>query len=41
MVWRVRAATIGVTRMHWAMIMALGVNNRPRVPSGPARDSMR
>ena len=41
MTWRVSAATIGVIRTAWAMIMACGVNRMPRLPSGPERDSSR
>ncbi len=38
---RVIAATIGVTSEHWAITMAVGVNSRPQLPSGPARDNRR
>jgi hypothetical protein len=38
---RVRAARIGVTSTACAMIIAPGVNSRPRLPSGPERESSR
>ena len=41
MTWRVSAAMIGVISTAWAMIIAFGVNSRPREPSGPERDSTR
>ena len=41
MIWRDSAATIGVIRSTWAITMAGGVNSRPKLPNGPARDNSR
>jgi hypothetical protein len=41
MVWRASAAMIGSTSSAWAMIIAGGLNRRPRLPSGPERDNRR
>ena len=41
MIWRLKAAMIGVTRMVCATIIACGVNRMPNEPSGPERDSNR
>ena len=37
--WRVRAVATGNTSTAWASTMALKLNNQPRYPKGPERDS--